>query len=215
MSAVLALAGTIANVARRGYATGMESNQLFLASDAALRSVIQRLTPEDLQKPAPADWSQAPDPTFLDVLRAHAYDGAWVPDVLAGVSPSDGDAWLDRDLLGDDPIAAYCALNDTAAAAVRTGVAADTVFHFQYGDYPAQEGFAHLALYRGFQAWLIAKHLGIPFHLSAEIIAGMNEHVLPHADEWRGFGVFPPAMDPPSDADDETRLLCAVGYWVS
>jgi hypothetical protein len=29
----------------------------------------------------------------------------------------------------------------------------------------------------------------------------------------RGFGVFPPEQQPPAAADDETRLLCAVGYW--
>ena len=192
----------------------MKTDQLFLASDAALRSVIDRITPDDLDKPVPAEWSQTPDPTIRDILRAHSYDEAWVPGVLAGASIADGDDLRDRNLLGDDPIAAYDALNDTATAAVREGVAPGAIFRFQYGDYPAEEGLVHLALYRAFQAWLIAKHLSIPFHLSPEIIAGMNEHVVPNAEEWRAFGVFPPAIDPRVDADDETRLLCAVGYWV-
>ncbi|WP_292862020.1 hypothetical protein [Microbacterium sp.] len=26
-------------------------------------------------------------------------------------------------------------------------------------------------------------------------------------------GSFPPAIDPPEGADDETRLLCAVVFW--
>ncbi|MBG0740632.1 hypothetical protein IV500_14725 [Paeniglutamicibacter antarcticus] len=193
----------------------METNQLFLASDAALRTVIDRVTPEDLDKPAPAGWTQTPNPTIRDILKAHAYDEAWVPGILAGGSIADGDDLRDRDLLGDDPIAAYDALNDIATAAVRAGVDPGTTFRFQYGDYPAKEGLVHLALYRAFQAWLIAKHLGIPFHLSTEIIAGMNEHVVPNAEDWRGFGVFPPAIEPPADADDETRLLCTVGFWVS
>jgi hypothetical protein len=192
----------------------METNQLFLASDAALRSVIDRVTPDDLDKPVPAEWSQTPDPTIRDILKAHAYDEAWVPGVLAGASIVDGDDLRDRDLLGDDPIAAYDALNDIATAAVRAGVEPARTFRFQYGDYPAEEGLVHLALYRAFQAWQIAKHLSIPFHLSPEIIAGMNEHVVRNADEWRGFGVFPPAIEPPADADDETRLLCTVGFWV-
>jgi hypothetical protein len=72
---------------------------------------------------------------------------------------------------------------------------------------------AHLATYRAFQAWQIAKHLGIPFHLSPELIAGLEEHVVAFADEWRQWGVFPPAIEAPADADDETRLLCAVGHW--
>lgn len=204
----------MANCARRGYASGMDTNQLFLVSDAALRSVLDRLSPEELARPAPAAWSQVPQPRILDILRAHAYDEAWVPDVLAGKSAADGDDWRDRDLLGDDPITAYHALHETASAAVRKGVDPEAILHFQYGDYPAQEGLVHLSLYRGFQAWLIAKHLNIPFHLSEELIAGMNEHVLPNVEQWRGFGVFPPAIEPPAGADDETQLLCAVGYWI-
>jgi hypothetical protein len=181
----------------------METTQLFLASDAALRSVIDRVTPEDLDKSAPVEWTQIPAPTILDIVRAHAYDEAWVPGVLAGASSVDSDDLRDRDLLGDDPIAAYDALNDIATAAVRAGVDPGTTFRFQYGDYPSEEGLVHLALYRAFQAWSIAKYLNIPFRLSPELIVGLNEHV-----------VFPPAIDPPADADDETRLLCTVGFWV-
>ena len=192
----------------------METDELFLAADAELRSVIDRITPEDFDKPVPAGWSQSPNPTIMDLIRSHAYDEAWVPGVIAGASVADGDELHDRDLLGEDPIAAYDTLNDAASAAVREGVDLEAIFRFQYGDYPAREGFAHLAMYRGFQAWLIAKHLSIPFHLSAQTIAGMNEHVVPNAEEWRSFGVFPPAIDPPAGADDETRLLCTVGFWI-
>nr|WP_233915036.1 hypothetical protein [Arthrobacter polaris]UIK90226.1 hypothetical protein J0916_08125 [Arthrobacter polaris] len=192
----------------------METDELFLAADAELRSVIDRITPEDFDKPVPAGWSQSPNPTIMDLIRSHAYDEAWVPGVIAGASVADGDELHDRDLLGEDPIAAYDTLNDAASAAVREGVDLEAIFRFQYGDYPAREGFAHLAMYRGFQAWLIAKHLSIPFHLSAQTIAGMNEHVVPNAEEWRSFGVFPPAIDPPAGADEETRLLCTVGFWI-
>ena len=190
----------------------MTPEQLFLASDAALRDVFDQLTVENLSTPAPQEWTQIPDPTIRDIVSRHAYDEAWIPGVIAGRSAADGDPFADADLLGDDPIAAYDALNEAAGAAVRAGATADT-FHFTYGDYPAAEGFAHLSTYRAFQAWLIAKLLGIPFRFSPELIAGLNEHVVSHADEWREFGVFPPAIDPPEGADDETRLLCAVGFW--
>lgn len=201
------------DVGGRSYGVAMRADELFLQADAALRSVIDRIDAADLSKPAPQEWTSTPDPIFRDILFAHAYDEAWVPDVLAGKSVADGDEFRDADLLGDDPIASYDRLNDTATAAVREGVEPGTVFRFQYGDYPVDEGYAHLATYRAFQAWLIAKRLGIPFHLSPELIAGLNEHVVPHADEWRQWGVFPPAIEPPAGADDETRLLCAVGYW--
>ena len=134
----------------------METNELFLASDAALRSVIDRITAEDFDKPVPAEWTAIPYPTIRDILKSHAYDEAWIPGILAGASVADGDDLRDRDLLGDDPIAAYDALHDAATAAVRAGVDPESTFHFQYGDYPAKEGFAHLAMYRAFQAWMIA-----------------------------------------------------------
>lgn len=152
-------------------------------------------------------------PTLRDILAAHAYDEAWVPDVLAGRAEQDGDPWRDVDLLGDDPVAAYDAIHDRATASVEHGVEPGAVFRFQYGDHPAQEGFAHLATYRAFQAWSIAHLLGTPFHLGHDLVAGLNEHVLPHVDEWRAWGVFPPAVVPPEGADEETLLLCTVGYW--
>jgi hypothetical protein len=191
----------------------MTPAELFLHADAALREVIDQLDPTDFSAPVPKEWSQLESPTLLGILGRHAYDEAWIPDVLAGRAAADGDPYADVDLLGDDPIASYDALNDKATAAVRSGDIAET-FRFTYGDYPADEGFAHLATYRAFQAYSIAKHFSIPFHLSPELVVGFNELVTSHADEWRLWGVFPPAIEPPADADDETRLLCALGFWV-
>lgn len=192
----------------------MDTDRFFLISDASLRGVIDRLSPADLERPAPSDWSGRTDePTLRDILWAHAYDEAWLPDVIAGKSVADGDPWKDRDLLGDQPIASYDALNDTATAAVEAGVDPGSIFRFQYGDYPASEGLVHLAIYRAFQAYSIAKLVGQDHHLPDEFLDGFDEHIAAHVDEWRGFGVFPPAIEPPEGADRETRILCAVGFW--
>ena len=187
------------------------SRDLFLASDAALRSVIDRIPPEALDGPTPAEWSRKPDATLRDIVAAHAYDEAWVPDVVAG-RPFDEDAHR-GDLLGDDPIAAYDRLNDAATAAVSRELPGDAIAHFSYGDYPLDEAFLHVSCYRAFQAWSIAHSLGLDFHLPAEVVDGMNELVIPHVDEWRGFGIFPPAIDPPAGAGAETVLLCRTGFW--
>lgn len=198
----------------RSTVVAMTPAELFLHADAALREVIDQLDPADFSTPVPKEWSQLESPTLIGILGRHAYDEAWIPEVLAGRAAADGDPYADVDLLGDDPIASYDALNDTATAAVRSGDIAET-FRFTYGDYPADEGFAHLATYRAFQAYSIAKHFGIPFHLSPQLVAGMNELVVPHAEEWRQWGVFPPAIEPPANADEETRLLCTLGFWVA
>src|SRR5690242_17387404 len=139
----------------------MTPRELFLASDAALRSVIDRIPADALDRPAPREWSGKPDPTFRDILAAHAYDEAWIPDVVAGRTIEEvGDAHA-GDPLGDDPIAAYDRINDTATAALADEPADDAVAHLSYGDRPLSEAYLHMATYRGFQAWSIAHELGI------------------------------------------------------
>lgn len=192
----------------------MDARELFLSADAAFRSVVDRIAPADLGRPAPQEWTQKKDPTIRDVLASHARDEAWVPELVAGKTIDEvGDRW-DGELLGDDPIAAYDALNDAATAAMSDpGLDQGMTLHFSYGDYPFSEGITHVVSFRAFQARQLAQYLGIDFHLSPELIDGLTELLLPSVPQLRAYGVFPPAIEPPADADAETRLLCAVGYW--
>jgi len=192
----------------------MKEQDLFLMSDASLRDVIDMLDGDQLALPAPAHWSRKPNPTLRDILAAHAFDEAWIPDVVAGKSKEQvGDRWS-GDLLGGDPIGNYDELNDTATDAVMRGdLDPSSVVHFSYGDYPLAEGLVHLSVYRAFQAWSIAHLVGLEFSLPDAVVDGLDEFVIPHIDEWRSMGVFPPEVPTPADADAETALLCKVGYW--
>jgi hypothetical protein len=191
----------------------VRERDLYLASDAALRDVIHRLTPENLDEPAPADWSNTPDPSLRDILAYHAFDEAWVPDVLAGRTIDEvGDAH-DGDLLGADPIAGYNAIHDRATAAARQELDPRETVHLSYGDFTVAEFFVHIATYRAFQAWSIAKHVGIDYSLPDDVVDGLNEFVMPNVEMWRSLGVFPPEVEPPADADAQTLLLCRAGYW--
>lgn len=192
----------------------MKERDLFLMSDAALRDVIDMLDLDQLSLAVPAEWSRTPNPTLRDILAAHAHDEAWVPDVLAGRTADDvGERWS-RDLLGDDPIGNYDDLNDTATeAAMREALDPASIVHFSYGDYSLAEGFVHLSVYRAFQAWLIARRVGLDFSLPDTVVEGLDEFAVPHLDEWRSMGVFPSEVAVPAGADAETVLLGRVGYW--
>jgi hypothetical protein len=196
--------------------TRFPEQDLFLRADAELAGVIDALTPEQLAATAPDGWTQRFDnPTIEQIVLVHAHDEAYIPDVLAGRTLDEiGDRW-ESVLLDPDAVVAY----DTARAAAVEAASGDldptATIHFSYGDYPLAEAFAHLSMYRGFQSWLIAHHVGMEHRMSPELIDGLNAHVMPHADEWRQWGVFPPAQEPPADADDETRLLCAAGFWTA
>lgn len=195
----------------------METRDLFIASDGAMRDVVGRLAPADLDHPVPADWSSTPVSTLRDILAQHAMDEAWVPDLLDGKTMDEvGDRWK-GDLLGDQPIDNYLALNlATEEAALNEMLDLDTaVMHFSYGDYPAKEGFLHLAIYRAFQAWMIARLVGMDYSLPPQVVDGMNEWVVPRIADWRAIGVFPPAQPVPDGADAESTLLHVTGYWMA
>ena len=191
----------------------MEQRELFLQSDAALRSVIDRITPEQLSLPAPAEWTSKENPTIRDILAAHARDEAWVGDVLAGRTIEEVGDRFNGDLLGSDPIASYDRINDEATAVVLQDLDPAAIVHLQYGDYPLAEYLQHTSIYRAFQAWSIANYLGLEYALPASLVDLLWEQILPQVDEWRQYGVFPPAVEVPADADKETRLLGMTGFW--
>lgn len=192
----------------------MKQRDLFLMADAALRDVIDRITPEQLELPVPAEWTRTPEPTLLDVVADHVYDEAWVPDVLAGRTIDEVGDSFGGDLLGGDPLASYDRVNDAATVAANRVLDPDDVVHLSYGDFPVAVYFEHVATYRAFQAWSIAKHLGIDYSLPPALVDALWETVVPQAEAWRAMGVFGPEVPVPAGADRETQLLCVVGYWV-
>jgi uncharacterized protein (TIGR03086 family) len=192
----------------------MKQKELFLQADAALRSVIDSITPAQLAMPAPADWSRTPDPTVRDIIADHARDEAWVPDVLAGRTIDEIGDRYSGDLLGDDPVASYDRLNDLATAAVERDLDPDKTVHLSYGDFPVAVYLEHISTYRAFQAWLIPKHLGIDYSLPTALVDELWEQVLPQVEDWRTMGVFGPEVGVPAGADRETQLLGKTGFWI-
>jgi len=191
----------------------MKQRDLFLLSDAALRDVIDQIRPEQLELPVPAEWSQTPDATLLDIVAAHAYDEAWVPDVLAGKTIDEVGDKYGGDLLGGDELASYDRLNDAATVAANRPLSADDIVHMSYGDFPVSVYFEHVSTYRAFQAWSIAKLIGLDdWSMPPELVDLLWEIIVPQAEQWREMGVFQPEVEVPDDADRETKLLAKTGY---
>lgn len=182
-------------------------------SDAALREVIDMIHPDQLSLAAPAEWSRRPNPTLRDILAYHAFDEAWVPDVLAGRTAAEVGSRYDGDLLGEDPMVSYGGINDTAAQAVAQGLDYDKVVHLSYGDFSLGEYLEHASTYRAFQAWSIAHFLGFGYALPDALVAGLWEIIGPQIEGFRSMGVFPPEIKVPEDSSSQTKLLAKVGYW--
>lgn len=191
---------------------GMKQRDLFLLSDAALLDVIDSIEPGDLERPVPVEWSGKEGLTLRDTLAAHAFDEAWVPDVLAGLSAEEvGDRWS-GDLLGDDPIGSYRSIHAAATAAVNGELDARSITHLSYGDFTTAEYLEHISIYRAFQAYSIGTFLGLDVEFEPRLIELLDELVLPQVEQWRGMGIFPPEVAAPAAADAQTLLLAKTGY---
>jgi uncharacterized protein (TIGR03086 family) len=189
--------------------------QVFELADRALARLVARITPEQWAIVLPASFTTRarPEPPSLRTLvNYHAYDDAWVPDMLAGLTMEEaGAAKFDGDLLGDDPAASFEAIVDRACAAAATVTDLDAVAHLSFGDFTAREYFWQINQFRALRTHDIAEVIGLDADLSDELVQGVWDEVAPHAEEWRAIGVYGPATPVPDDAPLLDRLLGLTG----
>jgi uncharacterized protein (TIGR03086 family) len=185
----------------------MTEPELFILADRTLEGVFKRIKPEQWSLKVPAAIAaRQPGISLRELVNYHAYDEAWVPDVLAGKTIAEVGVKYDGDLLGDDPAAAYSDLADNAVAAAEAADMTANV-HLSYGDYPAGEYLKHISSFRGFRAYDVAKFVGLDPTLPPELVKGMWDLLSPDMEEWRKIGVYGQAVSVPQDADLQSKLL--------
>ena len=189
--------------------------EAFVLADQALNRVVAQIRDDQ--------WSMQMPPTFLtrrsdqrttlrEIINYHAYDDAWVPDMLAGRTMAEvGADKFQGDLLGDDPKRNFAAIVDKACAAARALDDLDRVVHCSFGDYPAREYFWQINGFRGLRAHDIARVIGVDPALPPELVEALWAEISPNAEEWRAIGVFPAGVPVPEDAPLLDRLLGLTG----
>ena len=193
----------------------MAEPDVFQLADRALARVVAEIAPEqwDMTMPSSFATRSRPEPPSLRTLvNYHAYDDAWVPDMLAGRTMEEAGAdKFDGDLLGADPVASFEAIVDRACAAAADVTDLDAPAHLSFGDYSVREYFWQINQFRGLRAHDIARVIGVDPGLPDELVQGLWAEVSPHAEEWRTIGVYPSAVPVPEDAPLLDRLLGLTG----
>jgi uncharacterized protein (TIGR03086 family) len=193
----------------------MNEQELFVLADRTLANVVAQIPDEHWDQPMPSEFPMAQEDkgvTLRRVINYHAYDDAWVPDILTGATMDEaGTDKYDGDLLGDDPKASFAALVEATCAAVEQLDDPTRTTHLTYGDFPAQEYLTHIATFRGLRAYDIAKVVGGDTQLPPDLVRGLWDALEPHAEEWRAMGVFGPRVDVSDDASPQDKLLGLTG----
>jgi uncharacterized protein (TIGR03086 family) len=193
----------------------MNEAEVFVLANRALNGVIARVRDDQWDMEMPPSFARRHSdhaPTLREIVNYHAYDDAWVPDMLAGKTMEEaGKDKFNGDLLGDDPRARFSELVDKACAAAEGLTDFDRTVHCSFGDYPAREYLWQINGFRGLRAHDIAKVIGVESNLPDALVQGLWDEISPNAEEWRAIGVFPAAVPVPEDAPLLDRLLGLTG----
>lgn len=193
----------------------MREQDVFVLADQALKGVVDQIADEQwsMQMPPTFATSRRDRPvTLREVVNYHAYDDAWVPDMLAGRTMEEaGKEKYDGDLLGDDPKASFASIVERACAAARALDDPNRTVHCSFGDFPAREYLWQINSFRGLRAHDIAQVIGADTTLPDDLVQGLWQELEPHAEEWRAIGVFGPRVEVPETARLQDRLLGLTG----
>ena len=190
----------------------MTIQETFIKADETLNNVVAQIKEGqwDMQMPKSfiMNATDSKISTLRDVINYHAYDEAWVPDMLAGKTMEEvGKEKYDGDLLGKNPKENFAALVKESVDAAHKLPSLKRVVHYSYGDYLADEALGHAIIFRGFRAHDLAKVIGINSDLPADLVQAMWNIIEPQAESLREMGVFPPKVEVPDDAPLQERLL--------
>ncbi len=191
----------------------VSEKEVYVLAERALADVIDQVPDRRWEEVNPEWFQTGPrGPLSLrEIVNYHAYDTAWVPDVLAGKTMAEvGDSY-DGDLLGADPRGSYRRYSDGAVAAAQALEDPNKLVHLSYGDFPAREYLIHITSFRGFRAYEIARWIGTSTELPPGLVRGMWEEIRPQISEWRKMGVVGPEVPVPEDAPLQDRLLGMAG----
>jgi uncharacterized protein (TIGR03086 family) len=191
----------------------MTEQEVFVLADHALSHVVARIADDQWAMQMPPSFARNGEaPTLRTVVGQHAFDDAWVPDMLAGRTMDEaGTTKFDGDLLAGDPKADFAAIVETACAAAAQLDDLDRTVHCSFGDFPAREYLWQTTAFRGMRAWDIANVIGVDPTLPDDLVQGLWNELSPVADEWRQYGVFPAAVPVAADAPLMQRLLGLTG----
>lgn len=173
---------------------------------AATGRIVDGITPAQWSAPTPcAEW------TVRDLLNHLVSDNHWAAELAAGATIAEVGDRLEGDLLGPDPAGAYHRSAEAAAAVFERPDALTAPCAVSYGPVPGEVYAGHRFLDVLIHGWDLAVATGRPRELDPKHVEAAWAVVEPQAAELRASGMFGEPVPVTGDADQQTRLLAALG----
>jgi uncharacterized protein (TIGR03086 family) len=193
----------------------MKEQDIFIIADQTLNNVVSQIKDDQWNMTMPPEFYIGGDQkqvTLRELINYHAYDDAWVPDMLAGKTMEEaGKENYKGDLLKDDPKGNFAMIVEKACKAAHELADLDQTVHCSFGDFKANEYLWQANYFRGIRAHDIAHVIGADSMLPDDLVKGLWEELSPQAEAWRAIGVFGPKVDVPNNASLQDKLLALTG----
>ncbi|WP_327705948.1 TIGR03086 family metal-binding protein [Streptomyces decoyicus] len=147
-----------------------------------------------------------------DLVNHLTAEQLWVPRLVRdGATIADVGAEYDGDVLGEDPAAAWDRAAVAAVAAFSERGALNRTVQLSYGSGPAAAYCTQMMADAVVHAWDLSRAIGADEQLPGPLARAALREVEPYASGLNTSGLFAAAVEPPTGADDLTRLLCLLG----
>jgi uncharacterized protein (TIGR03086 family) len=145
-------------------------------------------------------------------LANHLVSGNWWAHELAGGATIDqvGER-LDGDVLGDDPAVAHAESAEAAAAAFEAPGALNAPCAVSYGPVPGTVYAGHRFIDVLIHGWDLAAATDQDTSIDPGLVRACFEVIEPQMEILRASGMFGVEVHVAEGADDQTRLLAALG----
>jgi uncharacterized protein (TIGR03086 family) len=167
---------------------------------------VHAVAPDQWSHPTPCrDWE-------VRVLVNHLVaEQLWVPPLLAGKRVADlGADFATGDVLGADPVAAWDAAADAAAAAFAEPGALERTVHLSYADRPGEEYAREMVFDLVVHSWDLARGIAGNEVLDPTLVEAVYASIEPDTD-LAATGLFDEPVPVPAESDEQTKLIAFTG----
>lgn len=136
---------------------------------------------------------------------------SWMPPLVEGKTIADVGSSLDGDLLGDDPIGVFHHAASLAHGALEEPGALDRTVQLSFGEMSARDYAEQVTGDILIHSWDLATAVGADDTLPEDLVAWAGTWVEEVAAQFGQYGVYAPRVEVAPDADEQTRVLAALG----
>ena len=167
---------------------------------------VQQIKDDEWDNPTPcSDWS------VRDLVNHLVYEDRWAPPLLEGQTIEQVGDKFEGDLLGDAPKEMWDEARDECLKAARREGAMEDTVHLSFADVPGSEYIIQLLNDHVIHAWDLARGIGADDKLDSDLVEMLYEGGKEREEEIRASGAFGEKVEPPPDADTQTKLLAIMG----